>query len=154
MEFEIDGKMFINKFWGNKHRGFLHSYAGLLGRISRAYDELMLRYLLKLDISKSDVVNAHDRYEIKTSPFRIDLLTRQFNRDVLVIYCSSAHLYSTQFKLNIEKTEQSYIWYFGPGHKYTFQKEAYEMELNAYKNKLEENNFTASEAINLYKYKW
>jgi len=153
MEYEIDGELLITKFWKGNQRGFLGFNVGLLGLINRAYDDLMIKYFLKVKISKSDILNIYERYKVKVSSTQIDNLVKEFEKDELVIYACKACLDCTKVRLNIESDNNQYSWSISPEHKYTFQKEEYELEFTSYRTKLQENRFNEIESMNLYQFK-
>lgn len=152
MEYEIDGKNLMSFFWDGDYRGFLAYNTGLLGFVSRAYDELMIKYFLKTSISRADIIGIYKKYGISIKEQRIDFLIEEFEKDNLVIYGCRVCLDCTRVKLKIELSEDHYIWTISPEHKYTFGKEDYEKEFMSYRLKVRENSFGKEASVNLYQF--
>ena len=153
IEFEIDGEYLHKLLWKGKSRGFLSINVGLLGLISKAYDELIIRYLLKKEISKSTVISVYEGHNEKLKDSTvINRVHQEFNKESLIIYACRACLDCTLIRLHIGKHEDHYSWYFKGNLTLIFEKEAYEKELLAYLHKIRNNVFTQEESLGLYQF--
>ncbi len=155
VEFEIDGKNLMSRFWSGEHRKFLNFFTGLLGYISRGYDELMISYLLGQEISEDLIINVFEGYQQAHDQSTIDDLLRVFKGNKLLIYGYPICGYGEScggIKLQIEIHERFCHWYISPEHEYWFERKAYENELQQYLKRMQQNEQELDASMGLYHY--
>ena len=153
MEFEIDGENLHRFLRDKKDRVLMDHVVGLLGLLSRSYDELIIRYLLKKEISKSDIISAFARYgdDIEESSV-VSRVHMEFNREYVMLYGCRACLDCHSLGPSVGKHQHHYTWHFKWGATLIFKKEEYERELLAYLSKIRNHSFTLEESIGLYQF--
>ncbi|MEL6973220.1 MAG: hypothetical protein AAFO02_23860 [Bacteroidota bacterium] len=155
VEFSIDDTHLMSRFWEGEHRKFLSFFRGLLGYVSKVYDELIISYLLQQEISRDAILRAFAKHPHAYEEASVDDLLRLFGGKELLIYGCPVCGYDYScggIKLRVEADQHAYYWYISPEHEYRFAKQQYKDALQQYLKRIRNNDLELDTSMNLYQF--